>query len=592
MTWMNKLLAPPIFEDAEKTRTARMLHAILLFIITFMVITAPLSVFSGGVVRRSALNGGIFLIVFTTLLLTRRGHLKAASVLFTGSLWSLLTLAAYTGHGVHAPAFSAYTLIIVISGLLLGRRAVILSVALSMLSGVYLAYAETRGLLPNTFPIHTPFALTIIYAFIFLLMAVVLELALQSIRDALSHAHEEVEQRKMTEQAQRQSEERYRTFLRLSAEGVSRWEHDAPIPTDLPENEQITLMFARAWLAEYNETFAQMYGFETTDDLIGTRLSALLPPTDPANHEYLRLFIRSGYRLSEIESSERDREGNIRLFLNNFVGIVEDGRLHSSWGTQRDITERKKVEEALREQQETTERFSEQLKKLHKLSIELSRADSLDTLCRRAVERARSDLDFDRFSIWLYNNEADQLRGTYGTDEQGNTRDEHHLVWTMFAPWQLEFRDHGVPVNINYNAPLRNVHEEEIARGWNMTVALRDGENLIGVFSVDNLLRRKPLQESQIELLGLYGAMVGHLCLRKQADTALKEKEAEFSTIFHTTPDAITLTRFDDGTFLDVNQSFTTHSGYLREEAIGKTSAELNVWKKPIGSRPSALSVT
>src|SRR5262249_50529394 len=88
-------------------------------------------------------------------------------------------------------------------------------------------------------------------------------------------------------------------------------------------------------------------------------------------------------------------------------------------------------------------------------------------------------------------------------------------------------------------------------------------------------------EEHQVELLGLYGAMVGHLLCRKQADSALQEKETKFSTLFQTTPDAISLSRFADGTFLEVNQSFTAHSGYLPDEAVGKTSFDLKVWKTP-----------
>ena len=62
---------------------------------------------------------------------------------------------------------------------------------------------------------------------------------------------------------------------------------------------------------------------------------------------YLRRFIQSGYRLDEEESHEVDREGNPKCFLNNLVGIVEDGCLIRAWGTQRDVTEQRRVEEEL-----------------------------------------------------------------------------------------------------------------------------------------------------------------------------------------------------------------------------------------------------
>src|SRR5207253_2274546 len=44
---------------------------------------------------------------------------------------------------------------------------------------------------------------------------------------------------------------------------------------------------------------------------------------------------------------EVDRDGNPKYFLNNLIGIIEGEHLLRAWGTQRDITERKQVEESL-----------------------------------------------------------------------------------------------------------------------------------------------------------------------------------------------------------------------------------------------------
>jgi signal transduction histidine kinase/CheY-like chemotaxis protein len=59
--------------------------------------------------------------------------------------------------------------------------------------------------------------------------------------------------------------------------------------------------------------------------------------------------VRNGYRLIEAESHGRDVHGRDRYFLNNFIGIIEDGKLLRAWGSQRDITERRRAEEQLRQ---------------------------------------------------------------------------------------------------------------------------------------------------------------------------------------------------------------------------------------------------
>ncbi len=71
------------------------------------------------------------------------------------------------------------------------------------------------------------------------------------------------------------------------------------------------------------------------------------------------------------------------------------------------------------------------------------------------------------------------------------------------------------------------------------------------------------------------------ISVRKQTEAALQLSEAKFSRAFHTSPDAINLTRVEDGTYLDVSEGFEKLLGWTREEAIGRTSLELNLWVDP-----------
>ncbi|MGH3368476.1 MAG: PAS domain S-box protein, partial [Nocardioidaceae bacterium] len=155
--------------------------------------------------------------------------------------------------------------------------------------------------------------------------------------------------RRESEAAVRASEERYRAFIEQTAEAVWRCEVREPIPVTLSEDEQIDRMYAGAVLAECNDAMARQYGYEKAGELVGAELKDLLPRSDPANVEYQRAFIRAGYRLADAESHEVDREGRSHHFLNNLLGIVEDGRLVRAWGSQRDVTERKQAEQELRE---------------------------------------------------------------------------------------------------------------------------------------------------------------------------------------------------------------------------------------------------
>lgn len=133
--------------------------------------------------------------------------------------------------------------------------------------------------------------------------------------------------------------ERYAAFIRNSHEGIWRFEIDQPISTDLPIDEQITECFEQGYLAEANDAMGRMYGFESSEPMIGARLPDLMPRDDPQNIAYLRAWIENDYSLNGVETREVDKHGNDKYFRNSLVGIVENGCIARAWGTQHDVTQ-------------------------------------------------------------------------------------------------------------------------------------------------------------------------------------------------------------------------------------------------------------
>lgn len=73
-------------------------------------------------------------------------------------------------------------------------------------------------------------------------------------------------------------------------------------------------------------------------------------------------------------------------------------------------------------------------------------------------------------------------------------------------------------------------------------------------------------------------AIVRDITDRKQAEISLQNLAQKFAKAFSCSPDSITISTIQEGRFIEVNDSFVELSGYERDEAIGKTSFELDIW--------------
>lgn len=166
-----------------------------------------------------------------------------------------------------------------------------------------------------------------------------------------SRAQVEARTRSLAEAATalRDSEERYRTFVAHSPDGIWRWEFNAPFPKGASLEEQFEFFVNHAYVAECNDAMARLYGLKDADALTGRmfsevrRLRAVVSNTDN-----VRDFISSGFEPTEWETNWIDATGASRWTASSVVGTFKDGALIRTWSTQRDITAQKRAEEGLR----------------------------------------------------------------------------------------------------------------------------------------------------------------------------------------------------------------------------------------------------
>ncbi|OGT34810.1 MAG: hypothetical protein A2W28_11000 [Gammaproteobacteria bacterium RBG_16_51_14] len=106
------------------------------------------------------------------------------------------------------------------------------------------------------------------------------------------------------------------------------------------------------------------------------------------------------------------------------------------------------------------------------------------------------------------------------------------------------------------------------------------GERVLGVLNtyVDAGYARKAEDEQFLKAIAQTLALtIEH----KRTEQSLQKSEAQLSKIFNATPDAVTISRLEDGLFYYINPAFTSMFKYTPEETLGQTVSSLNLWVHP-----------
>src|SRR5262245_2454286 len=322
----------------------------------------------------------------------------------------------------------------------------------------------------------------------------------------------------------RESDERYRAFIANSSEAIWRFELEKSIPTSLPEDEQLEMLYKYAYLAECNDAMSRMYGFETADQIVGARIGDLLVRSDPRNIALLRAFKRSGYNLADSESHEVDRYGNKRYFLNNLTGIIENGAVVRAWGTQRDITERKRAEEALRKSEERLRRISE------------------------ATQDSIWEINLKTNQLW-WSERAKPLFGTRPGDLQPGLED-----------WYERIHPEDVArVRTRFEKFMRGAD-----RDWFDEYRFRRADGSY----VHILDQAQKFYDERGKPILIAGAM-SDITARVQAEEALRASEERYRLLNEISPDGVVIVG-DEGTIHLANQAMQRMLGVTPEQMIGR----------------------
>ncbi|NOT61834.1 MAG: PAS domain S-box protein [Acidobacteria bacterium] len=146
----------------------------------------------------------------------------------------------------------------------------------------------------------------------------------------------------------------------------------------------------------------------------------------------------------------------------------------------------------------------------------------------------------------------------------GYTRAE--LVASTPAVFNLGFSDEEAKLVYD------RLRRDGTIRSYETTIRFKDG------------LPRAILGAAELfELAGRPCVLWSHqdITTRLQTETELRLSEERFATAFQSNPCAMSIVRLSDGVHLDVNEKWLREVQMKREDVMGRTGAELPVWREP-----------
>jgi PAS domain S-box-containing protein len=287
---------------------------------------------------------------------------------------------------------------------------------------------------------------------------------------------------------------------------------------------------------DVNPAFVKMFGYSSKQEMLDIgdiKKELYFSPEERGSHildtdqEEVKV-----YRMRRKDGSE--------IWVEDHGGYVHDeqGNIIYHEGILRDITERKHAEVALRESEGRLRRITENM---------------LDTV-----------VETDLLGVCKYASQSNKAVLGY---------DPKDLVGKSLFDFV-----HPEDLGIVTETVQRAISTGRLWTGGRFECRYRHADGHYVWFEVLASIVRDEKGE-------MIGSVMGSrdITERKRAEEKVRESEEKFSRIFQSTPDAVTITRLEDGVYVEVNKAFTDVTGFRREEVIGRTSlpGQTGIWANP-----------
>ena len=367
----------------------------------------------------------------------------------------------------------------------------------------------------------------------------------------------DITERREAQEALEENERRFRSMIQNAPDGISILDADSTIRYDSPAIERVL-------------------GY-TPEERIGTKGFDYVHPKDIAlaRRTFAEVAETPEVRIT-VEYRLRHKDGSWRFFEATRTNLLDDPAVGGIVLNYRDITERRRAEEKLRESEAEQRRRARDLSLLHEvrsaLSLELNAAD----VCRATVEAVAKSYGYVLVSAYLVEDEELIMQHQVGYVTQlRRIPADRGVMWRTVRSGEPVLLE-DVHENTEFLDAIQGIVSE-------VCVPLFDEDRVIGTLNVEST-EGTPLDEEDLRLLMEVGEHAGVALGRARLYARVKQAEDRFRGAFENASTGVALVSLDNY-FLTVNPALRDMLGYSEEELLEKRTFDLTHPEDQVKSR-------
>ncbi|MDR3553828.1 MAG: PAS domain S-box protein [Syntrophobacteraceae bacterium] len=373
----------------------------------------------------------------------------------------------------------------------------------------------------------------------------------------------DISERKRAWQAFLESENRYRELVQNANSAIIRLNGDGAI----------------TFFNEYAQSF---FGY-SEDEVIGKHVGILLPEKESDGTDLTMLVqdVASHPERYSNNINENIRRDGSRVWMawTNKPMLDENGKVAGILSVGTDITQRKKAEDALRENQKMLAADLDAMTRLHKMGTLFAHEGNLSAVLSEILDAAIAISEADFGNIQLLAPGSLDLkilaqRGfpDYWLDFWDNVSKGQGVCGTALERGERIIVEDVEKSPLFSGAPALQIHLRAGVRAVQSTPLFSRSGRVLGMFSTHYRVPHRS-DERALRLLDMLARHAADIIEKMQADEALRESRAKLEAALYSMSDALFISD-TGGRFIDFNDAFATFHRFRNKEECFKTLAE------------------